>query len=473
MENAPRPDSPGLRLIDVLAPTAGKAYVQLGRFGDIINLLPLMWSDSIKGVRNSLVVASEFSSVLDGVSYVNPVIWPGHYADIAGGVQFAEIKGLNWVCTQVNGGTELVKEFTYGPAGLSSAITTSYQKESWRVAGRLKEWDNCYPLVFDRRDKVREELLVDQWIPKRRTTKNKPKVLLLNSGGKSSPFPQEFLLHEIIHLKFRRKFHIVDLSRIRAERIYDLLALYERAYCLVSTDTATLHLARACPKLPVFALVNDHPLLWNGSAWMPNHVFYSRYDDFADRLEEFLGLLADVPSHFGIEAPAIVHVWNDYERKKLPRAYAPDWIATPVQIGACGRDSRQNLGDEKRHPYLRDCLRMGLQRARDVDFVCLTRPDTCFMRPSITKELTGVEACYAYRLNVDKDGQYTHMPIVDLFCARKTWWNKHLEEIPDLIFGNDYFWSHALFGVFSKAKAQCLVHSVYRMEPNEPAPAGT
>jgi hypothetical protein len=452
------------------APTGAKTYIQLGRFGDVINILPFLWADSIRGIRHSLMVASEFSSVLDGVSYVDPIIFPGHYSDIGGAVEYAQQFGRPWLCTQINGMTELVREYTYGPAGLNTAVTTSYQKESWRVANRLGEWDKCYPLVFDRRDKLRESALFSQYIPKRRLTKANPKIVLLNTGGTSSPFSQEFLLHEIIYLKFRSKFIILDLSRVHAERIYDLLGLYDRAHCLVSTDTATLHLARACPRLPVYAIVNDQPILWRGSAWMPNYVFYSRYHDFADRMEEFLATLKAMPSPVIIEAPAIVHVWNDYDGKGYLRTHPESWLPTPIQLGACGRDSHQNLKDEKRIPFLRDCLRMGLQRARDVDFVCLTRPDTQFMRPSITEELLRFDACYAYRLSL-QDDQYTHVPVVDLFCARKSWWQKHLEEIPDLVFGTDYFWSHALFAIFSKAGAQCLMRSVYRVH-NETAKAG-
>ena len=46
---------------------------------------------------------------------------------------------------------------------------------------------------------------------------------------------------------------------MKAERFYDLLALFERAKCLVTVDTAHLHLAYACPTLPVVAIIGANP----------------------------------------------------------------------------------------------------------------------------------------------------------------------------------------------------------------------
>lgn len=395
-----------------------KTIIQLGRYGDIINLLPLLWHDWQKtGEKQPLMVASEFSGLLDGVGYVDPVIYPGPYHELAIAAEMLEGMGREWVSTQVNGPVDIVRNFTYEPANQSTAVCTSFQKEMWKVAGRLKEWDLMYPLVFDRRDPEREALLLSRWIPK--TKKRKPvRTILVSAGGTSSPFEQKDLLYELLHLKFKND-NLVDLSRVRAERIYDLLALYERAYCLVSTDTATLHLARACPELPVVALTNDKPLLWHGSSWMPNHIFYCRYTDFPKRVPEMLAAIEAAESVVPKEAPTIFHVWNDYESKKVLRAYPRGWIPTPVQLGACGRDSAINLKDEKRIPFLKDCLRMGMQRAREVDYICITRPDTCFMTDIISEELIRSEASFAYRLNQDKDGKITHFPVVDLFCAKK------------------------------------------------------
>lgn len=44
-------------------------------FGDITSLLPILHEDSKSGFMPSLMVAKKYASILDGVSYVNPVIF--------------------------------------------------------------------------------------------------------------------------------------------------------------------------------------------------------------------------------------------------------------------------------------------------------------------------------------------------------------------------------------------------------------
>src|SRR5690242_7277550 len=97
--------------------TTMKAWIQLGRSGDIMSILPLLWKDAQDGKRWSLMVASEYASVLDGVSYVDPIIFDGPHYDIGGAVKQAEEQGLEWFSTQVNGPKDVVAELVYEPAG--------------------------------------------------------------------------------------------------------------------------------------------------------------------------------------------------------------------------------------------------------------------------------------------------------------------------------------------------------------------
>jgi predicted GH43/DUF377 family glycosyl hydrolase len=414
-----------------------KTYVQLGRLGDILCLLPLLYQDSLKGERPRLVVAREYASVLEGCSYVEPVVYEGPHYEIAKACQSVE----EHQCTQVNGPVEQVRDYTYKPAGLEHAVTTSFVKEMWRVAGRLNEWDQVHPLVFNNRDEAREkDLLRSAGLVRR--GKQKP-LMLVALEGNSSKFKHAELLLELIQGRFGSTWNIMPLPK--AERFYDLLALYQTARLLISIDSAPLHLARATPDLPVVALVNDTPALWNGSPWMPNHIFYCRYGDFADRAKLMLSAI----DHGMTISRDVQWVFNAVEEGEN---YGPHLF--PIVAGMGGRDATM-IGDKKRYPFLKDCLRMALQRSRG-GFICLTRPRVKLVDGVIEHDL-----CYAYRI---ENGTYS--PVVDFFSAPRQWWADRLEDIPHFIFGTDHNWSHVLLQIFKQHQAVDITGKVFR----EPSP---
>lgn len=448
-----------------------RLYVQLGKAGDILNLLPLLHMEQQRGEAPSLMVAKEFAGILDGVSYVKPVIYDGPYHEVGNACELAKTMGDPWCCTQVNCSTDAVVNYVYGPAGLKTAVTTSFQKESWRVAGKLSDWDSQPALTFDRRDRVRETKLIEKWSP--HMLKGKVKTVLLSLGGVSSPFPMAQVVRELVRAKFPcgTKWNVIDLANVKAERIYDLLALYERSHCLIATDSAPLHLARAVPQLPVLAFANDNPLLWNGSSWRPNHTFYCRYNDFLSRVSGFMWALDQIGGvgFRATEDHQIVHVWSEYEGVSRWPDWFDEyktgyWTMTPIEVGACGRDSANILKDQRRMPFLKDCLRMGMQRAKDTDLVCLTRGDTRF-KPGITEALLDCGFGYAYRMN-RQNNRDTFQPVGDLFCAPKEWWRQNMSEIPDMVFGKDVFWPHALWALFHNRKAKDLTGWIWREKAN-------
>ncbi len=298
----------------------------------------------------------------------------------------------------------------------------------------------------------------------------KGKLVLLSLGGVSSPFPLAPILKELVKAKFPApKWQVVDLANIKAERFYDLLGLYEKAHCLMATDSGPLHLARATPELPVFALVNDKPLLWNGSPWRPNHAFYCRYGDLPARAGAFVWALDQIGGvgFRATKSPQIVHVWNEYEGVSRHPDWFDEyqtghWTMCPIEVGSCGRDTAMLLKDPKRLPFLKDSLRMGLQRAGDDDLVVLTRPDTRF-RSGLTGALLEKGPAFAYRMN-QNGGRSTYQPVADLFCARKSWWKKFLPELPDLVLSGDAYWPHAVWALFDREKASDLTGMVYRIK---------
>jgi len=261
-------------------------YIQLGKIGDVLNLLPLLCEDALAGQKPSLMVCKEFSDVLTGCSYVNPIIFGGQLFQIATAIAQAKTMTNDIKVCQVLGPRREVLEHVYKMQGVKETVTDSFQQESWRLAGRKQsDWERQPPLIFDLRDKEREYALVTKYVGKRKPT------ILVNLQGKSSPFPYADLLAELIRLKLTKQFKIVDLSEIQATHFYDLLGLYDKAHCLISVDTATLHLAHASPNLPVIALTKDTPNYWHGSAWRPQHVCYIRYQDFPSRWRDLFEVI--------------------------------------------------------------------------------------------------------------------------------------------------------------------------------------
>jgi hypothetical protein len=417
-----------------------KIFLQLGKIGDVLNILPLAYADSQKGLKVGIMACAEFADVLDGCSYVEKVVFPGKQWELSKALEEAKKLCANVICTQTNGPVEQVLKCTYEPAGQKSAITDSFNREAWKLSGRLVEWGTI-PLVFDKRDKEREKLLMPKgWFG----AGKKKRIMLVSAGSTSSPFPYKDLLMELLKLKYPI-FNIIDLSTIRAERFYDLLGLFEAAHCLVSVDTAHLHLAYAVPNLPVMALVQDRALYWHGSAWRPQHHFHCRYHDFPTRaLEMFTAIDKACPV-----AWSVTHVYPGEVRKDgLLQEFS-------IQPGSCHRDSVNVLQDKERHPMLRNVIRMVLQLNSKV--VCLTRNDT---KMTLDRDLLTVAPSYAYRMN-RKDGHDTFAPIVDLFAAPVEFWKKILPEIPDLVMGLDGMWSRVLLEIF-KAKNAKEIEGVYR-----------
>ncbi len=132
------------------------------------------------------------------------------------------------------------------------------------------------PLVFDRRSPSREAALAELVLGK-----NQKPVVLYNFTGVSSPFAY---VPEVMRtvMKYTNKFKFIDLGKIMAHRIFDLLGLMDRAVGMITCDTATLHLAPAA-KLPYFAYVVDG---WSQSVPKGNVFRTVSYNQCLPRLAE-------------------------------------------------------------------------------------------------------------------------------------------------------------------------------------------
>lgn len=421
----------------------------------------------------------QYAPVLEGCSYVDSLPFDGEPWELDRAVAEARKHSVPVTVTQVVGPPDLIKRFAFEPAGIQSATEESFQKTSWRLAGRLKDWSKQIPLVFDRRNKERETDLVADYAKAcgRKQFSRAKKYILVNTSGKTSPFQYSDLLMTLLRLRFHKhsQFSIIDLAKLKAERFFDLLPFYERAHCLVSIDTATLHLAAARPTLPVVAIVNDKPSLWHGSCWRPNHIALIRYSDFPKRAVEMLDAIDNImtpASYFtqGVKGRKIVHVWSQHEiadetiaaRETWGGEYlSGHWIATPIERGAIGRDSKSVLKDDKRVPFVKDVIRLATYRAKDDDLICLTRAHTCFEKDLTCLLLNAKGPVFAHRTVRDEAASSFH-PAADLFCFSKKWWREHQSDYPDMVMGKDPYWHRILMELIKNDGGKELKSVIYR-----------
>lgn len=457
-----------------------KIYVQLGLFGDCINILPLLYDDAQNGKRNALMLSKDFASLMDGVSYADKLIFDGPPWELDKALAQARSISDDVTVTQLIGPTEIVRQAVITRNGVEYRATTeSFLKDQWNLAGRLGDWRKQIPLVFDLRDRQREENLIKQWLPKRK------KHILVAAEGTSSPFEFKELLLLLIRLRFGRHYNIINLSSIKAERIYDLLALYEhpQTHCLVSIDSAPLHLAYAVPKLPVVALTNDRPSLWHGSAWRPNHVCHIRYHDFPTRANDMISKIGEIGDERCFtkrnDSPHIIHVWSEYEGAQTQyvsqRRVGEYIVNCPVEVGSVGHDSHnsraKSLKDDKRFPFVKDVIRLAMLRAHDNDVICLTRSD-CWFSDRVNPQTP--TPSFSHRAIQDGDFTYYH-PSTDLFLFTREWWRAHQSEYPDMIMGKDPYWHRVLKELMILHGGQSLPFAVFcnskpKFDPVNPPP---
>lgn len=250
--------------------------LQLGRIGDVLNVCPLLWRDytANNGVRSMIMVSEKFASVLEGISYAEVLTVDNKFEDIVGAYPKAEAAakehGARLVCTQI-----------YGENLATAETCSSFMRESWAQVPDAPAWGTL-PLIFDRRDAKKEAAVARNL---RQNSTGKPYVVVCLSGT-SSPFGGNRELMLFLRRKLGQEFDFVDVSAFIAPRFFDLLGVLEGAHCIVSVDTGLLHLAHACPKVPVVAFITRQPSPWHGSPWRPQHVARFFYDEMPERFRD-------------------------------------------------------------------------------------------------------------------------------------------------------------------------------------------
>ena len=219
--------------------------VQLGRIGDILNILPACKHLGI----GHMLINPQFDFVLKGQSYVRGIHWAGDMENLRLAVEFAHTISPDVRVPQLFGRIQ--------PDGLPPRTRDSFVIDQWdRIKPSFGDMWGKLPLEFDQRDARRElELLRGLDLGQSKVKSDKP-LLLVNLFSHSSPVAADYAQEIMTYLRERwSDFEIVDLSNVRAEAYCDLLAVYECATGIITADTATLHLCRACPNLPTFHFV--------------------------------------------------------------------------------------------------------------------------------------------------------------------------------------------------------------------------
>lgn len=436
-------------------PATRKIFIQLGRAGDILNVLPLAALEYRKtGCKPWFMVAADYASLLDGVSYVERVVFEGPFEDVIFALLQARRMTDNICLTQI-----------YGRGIVNGQLCFSFARESWWAAGARVPWGSL-PLTIDRRSRDREALLRVDVLG----SNVGKKIILVATGGTSSPFPYGPMILAKLRASAPPDTAVIDLGPVKAPRFFDLLGLFDRAAVLVTVDTGHLHLAHASA-VPVVALVTRDPSPWHGSPWRPNHVARFFYDEFPRCIEPFLNITFRVSR--GAWRPAkIVHVWADWRtgdpakdlRGRCDVAQASweteyetgRWVPAEMTY-AHARRSGTDLGDPHSVPYVHDVIEHGVAQTTGVDdIICLTNADIGFT-PGLTGKILEVVsrhgAAFSHRRDFEKIeapffseaqvGRGKWYPGSDLFCFTVAWWQAHKLELADYVLGREH-WDEVL-----------------------------
>jgi len=247
-------------------------FIQLGRFGDLILLLPAFkeWRDRT-GLPTPVISSMEFGTVLEGISYVQATLMSVHWHhDLKAVTSIVRARTPNAICTQLHG----------AGVGAEPDAFSSFSISMWNRTGLAALYHEL-PLVFDLRNKRREQELVDGFYGKR-----KP-LLLVCFESYTSPFDWENNIMQMLHA-MGDKFQILRTSAVKAYRVFDLLGLMDIAAGMITIDTMTLHLA-AATTMPYIAFVRGDGQ--SGSIPKGNCVLKVQYHDVPNRMLEIAAVL--------------------------------------------------------------------------------------------------------------------------------------------------------------------------------------
>lgn len=237
-------------------------YVQTGKFGDIISILPILQDEFNRTGVKPVLVTSEYGKPFEKLPFLEPVLLLREdWQNLPAFIKYAKRHFENVVVPQMFGtGMEFHRK------------RASFQLDQWERCGAYDKWDTL-PLEIPR--PFHGSKLVLQHF------NNKPTILYADYS-QSSPFPFREELYDTLVENFPSH-QVVRLSSIRLPGLLDSLVLYDAAELIVSVETVFLHLLQATDT-PGIALATDSPSYWHGSAGSRRFAFYTHYDEYKKHL---------------------------------------------------------------------------------------------------------------------------------------------------------------------------------------------
>lgn len=401
------------------------AYVQLGAYGDILNALPIIHDAFLHAGRRPqrVAVSRDYAALLDGCSYVEPVVLDLHYGDVAGAVRQVRAMRSHPHVLQV-----------WGHNVRTRKTERQYQRQNWANAGHgMLRCFGQRMLHLDRRSEDRERSLLFGHADGR------PMVLTALSGRTSDFCNRAPFLSALRALLPTH--NVVDLSPLRVSHPHDLLGLMDAAEALVTIDTMHSHLAQAS-SVPVVQLYADDP--WLASVRRPNHIMYMPYSSAMRSIEA----IAEAVSRPRFSGPIThvhsAHTYTGASKERHERARAT-WSYKVQDIHTRDLHRSGVTTGDRDMPFVRDLLAYAFERTSPCGAVILTNGDIGLL-PETDDRLRrllahkGAAFCWRrthnappvdYAANVS--GSYDGG--MDMIAVTAEWWRAHGASAPDQLFG--------------------------------------
>lgn len=381
-----------------------RLFIQLGRTGDLINLLPLWWRlHQQTGQRPRIVTRQDYLPLLAGASYVEAIPFDGRIDDPGAALAWAK---KNYPSHEI-----LVSQYENNPVD-NRRVTPCYQMESWRLAGALDEFGK-WPLVLE-------------------TMKDAParpyeNTVLVCTNSISSPWPHGSALHAAL-LNSIPNVRFIEIGGERFSSPQVWIPFFNVARCLVTVDTMHLHLSRAA-RVPVVAILQDRPHL--GSVPPPATVAKFGYAEAGHDLAAVVAAVRRVlATKCGGTAVHAVHLHGKTERHARAQAtWGSGLFPRRTSVETLPRTA-QNIGDPRPLPYLKDILAHSMTGCHDSDLILWTNDDVALL-PGLTDWLRSHVALYGAASMRRSDAHIGR----DLFAFTAKWLRDNWEELPDYIIG--------------------------------------
>lgn len=449
-------------------------FVQLGRIGDILNIIPMLryWSSIAYHEMVPIMLHSDYAHVVSRIGYVRQIEWTGDLNDLDEAVEKARMQFHNVYTCQL-----------FSKKGINQKVLGHYNLDQWHNCGQHDNF-KMYPLEIDQRNYSAE----DKWFQKNRQT-DKP-LICYNLTGVSSPFAHPELVLDLLKREFS-DCELWDLNELKTKYYTDQLAALDKCAVLLSIDTSTLHLAQAS-HCRYIALLSD----LYGNGWSATHLrrtptLSMSYGEVPSRLNEIKAAITDCIQQSLRFAKRIWHVAprRNTNDERVARAI-DQWeriyltgSASPLHVWYTERDARITMNDKRHLPFLKDTLAQSVQCASDDDIVMFTNDDVVFTDRCLNDirakaRYTGIVT--ASRIDVDNPilGSFKGTNGVrhlgrDLVAFRSSWLKANIDKIPDFVLGASE-WDIVLAAIARK-ECNCITsnQNIGMMHPDCETSVGT